>query len=93
MFPLLQSRETGELALEGRHFGNFPRRYDPDRVLGYFLSPASLGHPCFNKTIETLPLPFVKLGVSRRSEAPLSIPGYRREDACAVSRPRREYQW
>jgi hypothetical protein len=30
--------------MEGR-FGNFPRRYDPDRVRGYLLSPIPWGTP------------------------------------------------
>ena len=33
---------------------NFPRRYYPDRVRGYFSAPHIAEHPCFNNTIETL---------------------------------------
>src|SRR5579859_1974247 len=41
--------------------GNFPRRYYPDRVLGYFSAPLS-EHPCFNNLIETLPRALCKSG-------------------------------
>jgi hypothetical protein len=29
-------------------FENFPRRYYPDRVRGYFSAPHPAEHPCFN---------------------------------------------
>ena len=32
---------------------NFPRRYYPDRVRGYFSAPQLVEHPCFNSSIET----------------------------------------
>src|SRR5579859_4573665 len=41
--------------------GNFPRRYYPDRVLGYFSAPLS-EHPCFYNLIETLPRALCKSG-------------------------------
>ena len=44
-------------------FGNFPRRYYPDRVRGYFSAPLS-EHPCFNNLIETLPLMRLQIGSS-----------------------------
>jgi hypothetical protein len=63
--PCFQLHETGELTLkfeeEGSEpGGNFPRRHYPDRVLGYFLSPIQMEHPCFNNPIETLPARFGK---------------------------------
>src|SRR5580704_2567761 len=50
--------ETRKLALrseeECRSVGeNFPRRYYPDRVRGYFSAPHRVEHPCFNSSIET----------------------------------------
>src|ERR1700691_2260811 len=61
-FPLVSNfmkqethAEIREIGLRGQ--GNFPRRHYPDRVLGYFLSPIQLEHPCFNNPIETLPDP------------------------------------
>ena len=64
-FPLvsnLMKQEThAEIRGKGlRGQGNFPRRHYPDRVLGYFLSPIQLEHPCFNNPIETLPARFGK---------------------------------
>ena len=63
--PCFQLHETGERTLkfeeEGSEpGGNFPRRHYPDRVLGYFLSPIQMEHPCFNNPIETLPARFGK---------------------------------
>src|ERR1700684_556555 len=50
--------EIRGIGLRGQ--GNFPRRHYPDRVLGYFLSPTQVEHPCFNNPIETLPARFGK---------------------------------
>jgi hypothetical protein len=66
--PCFQLHETRELNLRFEEEGlkgpeNFPRRHYPDRVLGYFLSPADAEHPCLNNVIETLSARF---GKSRR---------------------------
>jgi hypothetical protein len=56
LFPLKQERLPNFVGFrKDGYFGNFPRRHYPDRVLGYFLSPATAEHPCFNNKSVTFP--------------------------------------